>query len=152
VKLETALKSTKFTSPTQKSILNILYTAWWLKTLHSAAFKPFDITQEQYNVLRILKGTHPQKMSIKDIASRLIEKNSNVPRIIDKLEIKKFVERLQCPLDGRHSKINLTQNGIDTLLQATIALENIIKTTINITAQEAETLSNILEKIRENEQ
>ena len=77
----------------QKAGLNILYTAWWLKTVTSKELKEFGLTHEQYNVLRILKGRHPEQLCVKNIACRMIEKNSNVPRIIDRLELKKLVKR-----------------------------------------------------------
>ena len=103
MKLEMALKTNKFKNESHKAGLNILYTAWWLKTMSSAELKKFGLTHEQYNVLRILKGKHPEQMCVKDIACRVIEKNSNVPRIVDRLEIKKLVKRTQSTTDGRHT-------------------------------------------------
>ena len=82
MKLEEAIKSTKFKSEVHKAVLHILYTAWWLKSVGAKELKEFGLTHEQYNVLRILKGKHPEQMCVRDIASRMIEKSSNVPRII----------------------------------------------------------------------
>ena len=110
MKLEQAIKSTKFKSEVQKAGLNVLYTAWWIKTLTVKELKVFDITHEQYNVLRILKGKHPDLMCVKDIASRMIEKSSNVPRIVDRLELKNLIVRTQGEIDGRQTVITLTQN------------------------------------------
>ena len=93
MKLEQAIQSTKFKSEVQKAILNVLYTAWWLKSVGSKELKEFGLTHEQYNVLRILKGKYPDQICVRDIACRMIERNSNVPRIIDRLEIKKLVKR-----------------------------------------------------------
>jgi DNA-binding MarR family transcriptional regulator len=80
MKLEEAIQSVKFINETQKAGLNIMYTAWWMKTIMSKELKVYGLTLEQYNVLRILKGKSPQEMCVKDIAGRMIEKNSNVPR------------------------------------------------------------------------
>jgi DNA-binding MarR family transcriptional regulator len=89
VKLEQAIQSNKFKNEMHKASLNILYTAWWLKTQMSKVLKEFGLTHEQYNVLRILKGKYPEQLCVKDISCRMIEKSSNVPRIIDRLVIKK---------------------------------------------------------------
>ena len=148
VKLEEALKSTKFKNEVQKAGLNVLYTAWWLKTLSSKELKIFDLTHEQYNVLRILKGKHPEKMCVKDIASRMIEKNSNVPRIIDRLENKNLIMRGQGEVDGRQTVMSLTENGIKVLENATIALNTVWDNTISISNSDANSLNELLEKLR----
>ncbi|MBS4043635.1 MAG: MarR family transcriptional regulator [Chitinophagaceae bacterium] len=148
MKLEEALKSTKFKNEVQKAGLNVLYTAWWLKTLSSKELKNFDLTHEQYNVLRILKGKHPEKMCVKDIASRMIEKSSNVPRIIDRLENKKLIKRGQGEIDGRQTVMSLTEHGIKVLENATIALNTIWDNTISISSADANSLNELLEKLR----
>ena len=93
VKLEEALKMAKFSSEKHKAGLNLLYTAWWLKTMVSKELKTVGLTHEQYNVLRILRGKHSEAMCVKDIGCRMIERNSNVPRIVDRLVAKKYVVR-----------------------------------------------------------
>jgi DNA-binding MarR family transcriptional regulator len=151
VKLEDAIKSNKFKNETHKAGLNILYTAWWIKTLGSNQLKKFDLTHEQYNVLRILKGKYPEQMCVKEIACRLIEKSSNVPRIIDRLEFKQFIKRTQSKIDGRQTVITITLKGISILEQSTTALNNIWDNNLFITENEAATLSNLLEKLRTKE-
>jgi DNA-binding MarR family transcriptional regulator len=151
MKLEQAIQSTKFKSNMQKASLNVLYTAWWLKTLSSKELKEFDLTHEQYNVLRILKGKHPQKMCVKDIACRMIEKNSNVPRIIDRLVDKQWVVRTQGEEDGRQTVISLTQTGISVLENSTAVLDDIHTKQALLSDEEAITLNNLLEKMREKE-
>lgn len=151
VKLEQAIQSTKFKSEVQKAGLNILYTAWWLKTVMSRELKEFGLTHEQYNVLRILKGKHPELMCVKDIACRMIEKNSNVPRIIDRLEIKKLVKRATSEADKRETVISLTQSGIAVLEASTRQLDAAYADTITICEADAASINELLEKIRENE-
>jgi DNA-binding MarR family transcriptional regulator len=148
VKLEDAIKSSKFKSETQKAGLNVLYTAWWLKTISTKEMKTFDLTHEQYNVLRILKGKHPVKMCIKDIASRMIEKSSNVPRIVDRLEIKLLIERTQGEVDGRQTVITLTEKGIEVLSKATEKLNTTWEDAISMKDEDASALSTLLEKMR----
>ncbi len=148
VKLEEAIKSNKFKDEVQKAGLNVLYTAWWLKTMSSTELKKFDLTHEQYNVLRILKGKHPEKMCVKDIASRMIEKNSNVPRIIDRLENKKWIRRSQGEVDGRQTVMTLTESGIKVLEQATIALNTVWTNNVSISTTDANSLNELLEKLR----
>ena len=151
MKLEEAIKSTKFKNEIQKASINILYTAWWFKTTTCSILKEFGLTHEQYNVLRILKGKHPNEMCVKDIACRMIEKNSNVPRIIDRLEDKELVTRTQGASDARQTLIQLTQTGIEILASSTIKMTQMLGDTINLSNEEAVTLNNLLEKVRQKE-
>jgi DNA-binding MarR family transcriptional regulator len=151
MKLEQAIQSNKFRNEVQKAGLNILYTAWWLKTMTCKELKDFGLTHEQFNVLRILKGKHPNQMCVKDIASRMIEKNSNVPRIIDRLEDKKLVRRSQGEEDGRQTVIELTQTGINILATSTIKVNELYDKLLTINNNEAATLNALLEKVREKE-
>ncbi len=148
VKLEQAIQSTKFKNEVHKAGLNILYTAWWLKTVMSKELKEFGLTHEQYNVLRILKGKYPEQMCVRDIACRMIEKSSNVPRIIDRLEIKKLVKRSTSALDKRETVITLTQSGITILEASTIIVNKAMDGLMEINNQEATTLNQLLEKVR----
>ena len=151
MKLEQAIKSTKFKNEVHKAGLNILYTAWWLKTVMSKDLKEYGLTHEQYNVLRILKGKHPEQMCVRDIACRMIEKNSNVPRIVDRLELKKLVKRSTSEIDKRETVITLTQNGITILEASTAILNKLMDETIAISDKEATALNKLLEKVRQEE-
>ena len=93
MKLEDVLKTNKFNDEVHKATLNILYTSYWMRDNVSSTMKEIGITSEQFNILRILKGKHPEAMCVKDIASRMIEKSSNVPRILDRLVAKELVMR-----------------------------------------------------------
>ena len=148
VKLEQAIQSTKFKDEVHKAILNTLYTAWWLKTVMSKELKEFGLTHEQYNVLRILKGKYPEQMCVRDVACRMIEKSSNVPRIIDRLELKKLVKRSTSPLDKRETVITLTQSGITILEASTITVSKAMDEVMEINNEEAAVLNRLLEKVR----
>lgn len=148
MKLEQAIKSENFSSEMHKASINIMYTAWWLKNCFSKELKNLEVTQEQFNVMRILKGKHPEKMFVKDIASRMIEQNSNVPRIIDRLEKKKWVTRTQCENDGRHSKIALSNMGITVLTHASSLVQQVSDNLFELDNNEAKQLNTLLEKVR----
>jgi DNA-binding MarR family transcriptional regulator len=151
VKLEEAIKSNKFRNEVQKAGLNILYTSWWLKTMVSKELKEFSLTQEQFNVLRILRGKHPEQMCVRDIACRMIEKNSNVPRIVDRLELKKLVRRSTSPNDKRETAISVTSAGMNILELATVKVNKLFDKLIGMDENDAATLNALLEKIRQNE-
>lgn len=151
MKLEQAIQSEKFETQVQKAGLNVLYTAWWLKTLVSKELKVFGLTHEQYNVLRILKGKYPEVMCVRDIGNRMIEKNSNVPRIIDRLELKKFAERSTSLVDKRETVITITETGIKTLNLVSKKIQPMFLNTISLSEEEALELSQLLEKMRQKE-
>ncbi|TAF53999.1 MAG: MarR family transcriptional regulator [Sphingobacteriia bacterium] len=148
VKLEQAIQSTKFKSEVHKASLNILYTAWWLKTQMSQELKPFGLTHEQYNVLRILKGKHPEQICVKDIASRMIERSSNVPRIIDRLVTKKLVKRANSMADKRETVISLTAGGLAILEASTDVINRVMSQLVQVPESEAKQLNQLLEQWR----
>lgn len=116
MKLEEELKQTKpFKSELQKLALNISVTSSWLNAKFSAILKPFDITPHQYNVLRILKGKHPEGYCNHEITERMIDKSSNATRIVDKLVIKKLAVKAESKEDRRSVNIKITAKGIKLL-------------------------------------
>ncbi|MFN5360018.1 MAG: MarR family winged helix-turn-helix transcriptional regulator [Bacteroidota bacterium] len=145
MKLEEAIQTSRFSSEKHKAVLNILYTAWQLKTIISHELKPFGISHEQYNVLRILKGSSPKAMRVKDIGTRLIEKNSNVPRIIDKLVAKKLVKRLPSPDDNRETLIRLTAAGMQLLEASTRLVQPNTIRAIRLSEKESLYLNRLLD-------
>jgi DNA-binding MarR family transcriptional regulator len=148
MKLEQAIQSNKFKNEVQKAGLNIMYTAWWLKTLGCKELKEFGLTHEQFNVLRILKGKHPHQMCVKDIAGRMIEKNSNVPRILDRLEEKQLIERSQGAEDARQTVMSLTESGIAILEKSSQRMEVMMKEGVSMSNEDAAQLNALLEKFR----
>lgn len=148
MKLEEALKTTKFKNMRHKASLNVMYTAYWLKTQGGSLFKESGLTGEQYNVMRILKGKHPEAMCVKDIGSRMIEQNSNVPRIIDRLVAKKIVKRATSKEDKRETLITLTEDGLNLLETTNKQVDKMNERIIGLTEEEAGTLNELLEKMR----
>ncbi len=138
----------KETTELHKAHLNILFTAGVVHNKVATILKPYGITVEQFNVLRILKGAVDERLCIKDIASRMIDRNSNVSRIVDKLEIHKQIVRSQSDKDKRASHILLTDLGLQLITEITNAVQADLNKVLNLTENEALLLNNLLDKSR----
>ena len=148
MKLEEAIKSSRFKSEVAKVAINVLYTGYWLRNGYCTVLKQENITLEQYNVIRILKGKHPGHMCVRDIASRTVEKNSNVPRIIDRLVLKSLVTRTPSKEDKRETLISLTDKGLTLLERANELTMSVTNAITGLTDDEAVMLNELLEKMR----
>ena len=146
MKLEAAIQSSGFKNEKQKAVVNIMYTAYQVKIRISKVLKDYGLTPEQYNVLRILKGKYPEQMCVKDIAERMIERSSNVPRIIDRLEVKKLVKRSQSGADRRETVIILAQAGINLLEAVTPELEKSHNQVSDMDEAEVRQLNDLLDR------
>jgi DNA-binding MarR family transcriptional regulator len=145
--LEEDIRQPKFSSEYQKASINIQFTSSWLYNQNSLYLKKFDITPEQFNVLRILRGSHPEAMMLADITSRMIDKSSNCTRLVEKLRVKGLVTRKLCEDNRRQVDISLTEKGI-TLLKK-IDMEPMTGIMGVITKAEAKELNRILDKLRD---
>ncbi|MCO6163132.1 MarR family winged helix-turn-helix transcriptional regulator [Flavobacterium sp. NRK F7] len=151
MRIEDEIKSTVALSIAKKVILNLAFTKNYVGDKFNEILKPFEISGEQYNVLRILRGQKGKPINMQDIQDRMVTKNSNTTRLIDKLLLKKMVERNVCPENRRKIEILITQTGLDTLAELDPLIENHENgITSNLTNPELEQLNNLLEKIREN--
>ncbi len=148
MKLEEAIKSNRFADERHKALINLMYTSYWLKTHLSTALKQNGLTIEQFNVLRILKGKHPEQLCVKDIGSRMIEKSSNVPRIIDRLLVKKLVKRTTSKEDKRETLISLTDKGVKQVEDANIVINSKQTEIIGLNEEDALLLHELMEKMR----
>jgi len=151
MKIEDELKTKKFMSEQQKAALNLMFTAYRLQTLVSQGLKPHGLTSEQYNVMRILKGSSPRHMCVREIADRLIERSSNVPRILDRLQAKNLVTRTRSENDGRETLIGLTEEGFGLLKEATDTISKLDGAAVNLTDSESRLLNELLDKSRGND-
>lgn len=128
-----------------KALLNILYTASWISGCQNEFFKPYGISPQQYNILRILNGAN-EPLNVQVIKDRMIERSPNATRLMDKLCAKEYIERLPCEHDRRVVKIAITQKGKDLLNAIPNNFnKNLLK---NLTEVEAEQLSKLLDKMR----
>lgn len=147
--LEEALKQPKFDNEILKANINVLFTANWLYNKLSAHLKPHNLTHEQFNVLRILKGSHPRSMCQKDILSRMIAPNSNVTLIVKKLVAKNLIAVLQSETDKREYQINITDKGLQLLQTIDTEFKNNENLVSKLSTSEAFHLNALLEKLRE---
>ncbi|MFN0728934.1 MarR family winged helix-turn-helix transcriptional regulator [Polaribacter gochangensis] len=137
--------NSKFKNNKVKALINIKYTANWLSSKESEFFKPYGISPQQYNILRILRGAvKPIKVQL--IKERMIERAPNATRLMDKLCDKNLIERERCDHDRRVVYINISDAGLQLLTK--IDDQNNINFMDNLTEEEAKTLSNLLDKIR----
>lgn len=147
--LEDDIQQEKFESEHHKMAVNILYTGSWLHNLNALRFKSFDITPEQYNVLRILRGSHPKQLMLAEITSRMIDKSSNATRLVEKLRQKGFVKREICENNRRQVDIIITDKGLSLLSKVDKTSEEWLKNLKVVTRQEAQELNRILDKLRQ---
>lgn len=149
MKLEDEIHQKKFSSEYQKLTINLIFTNNWLNSRHADYFKNSDITIQQYNVLRILRGQFPNPSSVKLIKERMLDKMSDASRIIDKLKIKKLVVRKECPMDRRSVDILITEKGLE-LLKSLDAVDEAPKELFkSLTISEIKTLNDLLDKLRD---
>jgi len=128
-----------------KAFINIKYTANWLNSIEIEFFKPYGISPQQYNILRILRGSGaPTKVQV--IKDRMIERAPNATRLMDKLCDKKLIDRIRCEHDRRVVYITISQLGLELL--RTIDLSINFDFLENLSEVEANQLSSLLDKIR----
>ena len=146
--LKKRLKQSKFENLDQEVALNLLVSAYFLRSKHDEVMIKFGLTLPQYNVLRILKGVYPEGHPRCEIIDRMIEPAPDVTRIIDRLMKEKLVERFNSTEDKRLSMTRITEKGIKLLDKAhpeVHALGNYISSTLS--SSEKKTISDLLEKI-----
>lgn len=146
--IEREIKQEKFESEFQKALVNILFTGSWLYNVNASFLKGFDSTPEQYNVLRILRGSHPKPMMLADITCRMIDRSSNATRLVEKLRVKGLVKREICKTNRRQVDISITEKGLALLTKIDSASDLHVKLSRNISKAEAQELNRLLDKLR----
>ncbi|PLK42922.1 MULTISPECIES: MarR family winged helix-turn-helix transcriptional regulator [Emticicia] len=147
--IEKDIKQQKpFKSPYQKLVVNILFTNNWMNSDHMNILKPFDLTAQQYNVLRILRGQYPNPITVNGIIDRMLDKMSNASRLVDKLLLKGLATRCDNKDDRRACDVRITDKGLEVLEEIDVLQESWESTFSNLTPEEAEALSNLLDKLR----
>lgn len=150
--LKKRLKQSRFENLDQEVALNLLVSAYFLRSKHDEVMIKFGLTLPQYNVLRILKGVYPEGHPRCEIISRMIEPAPDVTRIIDRLMKEKLVERFNSSEDKRLSMTRITEKGIKLLEKANPDVQSLSKyISSTLTNSEKKTLSDLLEKIYRSE-
>jgi len=147
--IEEELQSHAFPSEQIKANLNIMFTANYLNNMISGSLKPFSITHEQFNVLRILRGKHPECMCQKDIQMRMIARQSNLTLLLKKLKEKGFVSVKKSQKDKREYMINITKNGLVLLKRIDNESTDNIAFSNSLSVSEAFHLNSLLDKLRD---
>ena len=149
MQLEEAIKQQKkFNSEFEKLYVNLIYTSGILESGSIQRFKQFGISPQQYNVLRILRGSGAKPLMLGDIASRMIDKNSNTTRLVEKLRLKGYVRREICSNNRRQVDILITKKGQDLLADMEKDLNSWFNSLQTLTQGEAATINQLLDKLR----
>ncbi|MCE7056684.1 MarR family transcriptional regulator [Algoriphagus sp. AGSA1] len=146
--LEEAIKQKEFKDPYNKLVVNLLYTHSYLVSAQNSLLKPFDLSPEQYNVLRILRGQNGIPTTVSSIQDRMLNKMSNASRLVDKLKAKLLVERRECSSDRRQVDILITDKGLDLLEDLQVRIEMANKQLLNLNEQEVDRMNELLDKLR----
>lgn len=147
MRVEHAIKQKSFKNQFIKLEVNLLYTASLINNYNTKFFRSYKISPQQFNVLRILRGSYPKAMSLNIITERMIDKMSNATRLVDKLLIKGFVSKKTNEKNRRQVDILITQMGLDLLLQIDQEMDFIFKKFDSITEQDAEQINILLDKL-----
>ena len=145
--IEHLIKQSKFRDEKHKAIISVLYTANLLNTFHEEYFKKYNLTSQQYNALRILRGQHPQPATVNLIRERMMDKMSDASRIVERLRKAGFVERVVSKTDRRAVDVAITQKGLDVLGEIDMHDEKTDKPTRHFTQEQAKELSDLLGKM-----
>lgn len=146
--LEEEVFNKGFDNNYNKVVINILFTYNWVSNMIKNELCPFEITMQQYNVLRILRGQYPNPTSVNVVKARMLDKMSDASRIIERLVQKELLTRCLSCKDRRVADIFITEKGLQLL--ETVNLDEVTKNIVarNISANEAGLLSELLDKIR----
>jgi MarR family 2-MHQ and catechol resistance regulon transcriptional repressor len=138
----------KFESEQQKAMLNVLFTANWLRSRQTAVYKPFGISPQQYNILRILRGAKG-RMNMNSVKDRMIDRAPNATRLTDKLIAKGLVERERCEEDRRVVYVRISPKGLELLARIDVVNRSDMKDLIErVSEAEAEWTNRALDHMR----
>lgn len=137
-----------FRTPHQKVAVNLMFTHGWLCAQQAEVLKPFGLTLQQYNVLRILRGQHPEAVTVNAIIERMLDRMSNASRLVDKLVAKGLATRTACPNDRRAVDVKITDAGLGLLTELDARQHDWEQRLSTLSAEEAHQLSGLLDKLR----
>lgn len=142
------IKTSKFTDEYHRATVNTIYTANWLTTILEERARALDVTLHQFNVLRILRGRHPEASTNNQIRERMVERKSDVSRMVNRLVSKGLIRRSKNEWDGRAVALTITKQGMCVLeqLEEPMLLGDILPQ--RLTKEECEQLNNLLNKMR----
>jgi len=147
--LEEEIMVKSFSSLEIKTELNVIFTSSFICGRSTRFFRNYGISMQQYNVLRILRGSNPNAMNLNDITSRMLDKMSNATRLVEKLRIKGLTSREINPSNRREVLINITEKGLVLLSKIDEEISHVMNRRYEmLTQEEMHTMNHILDKIR----
>ena len=146
--IEKDIQQTEFRNVHQKAMVNLMFTYGWVMERVKQFLASENITHQQYNILRILKGSQPEPLSTLQIRERMLDKMSDTSRIVDRLIIKGLVKKNICKTDKRLVDVSITDKGKKLLQKLDLVNKDIDAISANLTDKEAETLSKLLDQVR----
>ena len=147
--IENDIKQTRFRNAHQKAGINLIYTVGWIRDRTRCIFEAEDITPQQFNILRILRGSFPQPLSTLQIRERMLEKMSDTSRIVDRLISKGLVKKITCKSDRRLVDVIITDKGKKLLERLDLKQDEIDNVMSRLSEKDAAMLSDLLDKIRD---
>lgn len=148
MRIEDEIQSTKFEDNYQKAVINITYTHGWLSNTIRGEFDKFNLTMQQFNILRILRGQYPKPATINLLKERMLDKMSDASRIVDRLVQKELVSRCTNTCDRRAVDIRISEQGLEILSKIDMDFRTKDMISKNLTEEEAGKLSDLLDKLR----
>ena len=148
MKIEEAIKQEKFRDEFEKANINLLYTANWMNNNLHQIIKSYDISMQQFNILRILRGQKGKPAPLKLLTERMLDKMSNTSRLVDKMLLKGLLERQICSDNRRQVDIILTEKGLKSCQILSEIIDKHRNSIQRITENEARELNRILDKMR----
>lgn len=148
MKLEDEIKQTKFRNESHKLAVNIVFSNNWLMGRQSELFNGFDITANQFNILRILRGQYPNPASINLLKDRMIDKMSDASRLVERLRIKEYVKRELSSNDRRRVDVIITEKGLNLLKEIDRLDSNYDSLFKNLSVEETKVINELLDKMR----
>lgn len=146
--LEVAIQQAEFKDVYTKGVINLLYTHSYMVGVQNTLFKPHELSPEQYNVLRILRGQQGKPATVMAIQERMLNKMSNASRLIDKLQAKDLVKRDACPANRRQVDVVITHKGMQLLELLEKQVTEVNRTAMHLTEEEVVQLNTLLDKLR----
>lgn len=146
--IEQDIKQNQFASEKAKAAINIIFTGNWIAQQQTELLKPYDLTVQQYNVLRILRGQQGKPITVLGITERMLDRMSNASRLVDKLLEKQLVQRRECPNDRRAVDIVILPKGLELLESIDVLQEAWGNEHISLSDDKLAQLNTLLDEFR----
>lgn len=149
MKLQDLIRQDHFDSAGHEAILNVIVTGSWVAAEMSATMAPFGVTPAQYNVLRILAGAHPNRVTCSEIGSRLLDRTPDVTRLLNRLDKASLISRSRSRTDRRVVRVGINEAGLDLLKRMSPVVTDLqVRITRHVPEEDLRRLSELLEKLR----